>query len=223
MTTFALLAGAGGDATHLYSRVVPQLQAAGHEAIAIDLPADDESAGLPEYAEIVVEALGERTDAVLVAHSLSGFTAPLVMERTALRALVFLNAMIPRPGERAAEWWENTGVSPEREAEADRRGYAREIDLDTYFTHDVDPAIAAEGARRGQNEAEAAFGSVCDFGGWPDITIRAAAGEGDRFFPIGFQRRLARERLGIDADALPGGHLLPLSHPQAFVSYLLQR
>ncbi|MCA1984667.1 alpha/beta fold hydrolase [Nocardioides nematodiphilus] len=146
MTTFALLAGAGGDASHLYSRVVPLLRAGNHEALAIDLPADDEAAGLPAYADIVVQALAGRTDVVLVAHSLSGFTAPLVMERTPLRALVFLNAMVPRPGERAAEWWDNTGVSAAREAQADRGGYPREVDLETYFTHDVDPAIAAEGA-----------------------------------------------------------------------------
>lgn len=221
MTTFALLAGAGGDASHLYSRVVPLLRARNHEALAIDLPADDEAAGLPEYADVVVQALAGRTGVVLVAHSLSGFTAPLVMERTPLRALVFLNAMVPRPGERAAEWWDNTGVSAAREAQADRGGYPREVDLETYFTHDVDPAIAAEGARRGRNETKAAFVSACDFGGWPDITMRAAAGKDDRFFPFGFQQRLARDRLGIDPDPLPGGHLLPLSQPQAFVSYLL--
>lgn len=145
MTTFALLAGAGGDASHLYSRVVPLLRARNHEALAIDLPADDEAAGLPEYADVVVQALAGRTGVVLVAHSLSGFTAPLVMERTPVRALVFLNAMLPRPGERAAEWWDNTGVSAAREAQADRDGYPREVELETYFTHDVDPAIAAEG------------------------------------------------------------------------------
>jgi hypothetical protein len=158
---------------------------------------------------------------VLVAHSLSGFTAPIVMQRTPLRALVFVNAMIPRPGERAAEWRDNTGVIAAREAEADRLGYTREVDLETYFTHDVDPAIAAEGARRGRSEAEAAFVSVCDFDGWPDLAIRAVAGEDDRFFPLAFQQGVARERLGIDADPLPGGHVLPLSQPEALTSYLL--
>jgi pimeloyl-ACP methyl ester carboxylesterase len=49
----------------------------GHDVVAVDLPCDDESAGLGEYAD-VVNAVGDRTDLVVVAHSLGGFTAPLV-------------------------------------------------------------------------------------------------------------------------------------------------
>ena len=35
----------------------------------------------------------------------------------------------------------------------------------------------------------------------------------DRFFPLEFQRRIARERLGLEPDIVPGGHLVALSHP----------
>jgi len=35
---------------------VPELRARGHEAVAVDLPGADESAGLPEYAEAGVAA-----------------------------------------------------------------------------------------------------------------------------------------------------------------------
>ena len=35
----------------------------------------------------------------------------------------------------------------------------------------------------------------------------------DRFFPLEFQRRVARERLGTDIDVVPGGHLAALSRP----------
>ena len=38
-------------------------------------------------------------------------------------------------------------------------------------------------------------------------------GAGDRLFPAEFQRRLAKRRLGIDADEIPGGHLVALSNP----------
>ena len=31
---------------------MPLLEAAGHTAVAVDFPADDESAGLPEYVEL---------------------------------------------------------------------------------------------------------------------------------------------------------------------------
>jgi pimeloyl-ACP methyl ester carboxylesterase len=221
MTTYALLPGAGGEASYFYSRVVPLLAAAGHEAVPVDLPADDESAGLAEYADLVVKAVGDRADVVLVAQSLGGFTAPLVAQRMPVRALVFLNAMIPNPGECANDWWDNTGSSQARDEAADRHGYARGFDLETYFLHDVDPAVAAEGEQYQRNEAEAAFESVCDFDAWPSVPIRVVAGEGDRFFPVEFQQRVARERLGIEADVLPGGHLLALSQPKALADHLL--
>ena len=35
----------------------------------------------------------------------------------------------------------------------------------------------------------------------------------DRFFPASFLRRLARERLGITADEIEGGHCVYLSRP----------
>lgn len=221
MTTYVLVPGAGGEASYFYGRVRQSLEAAGHEAIPVDLPAEDETAGLQEYADIVADAVGARTDAVLVAQSLGGFTAPLVARRVRLRAVVFLNAMIPAPGERPADWWDNVGASAAREEAADRHGYARTFDAETYFLHDLDADVAAELARHQHDEVEAAFVSVCDFGSWPDVTMRSVAGAGDRFFPLDLQQRLARERLGIDADTLPGGHLLALSQPERLTDYLL--
>ena len=98
MSTFVLIPGAGGAAWY-WHRIVPQLREAGHQAIAVDLPASDDSAGLVEYAGIVAAAIGDRTDVVLVAQSLGGFTAPLVAAAVPVRAVVLVNAMIPVPGE----------------------------------------------------------------------------------------------------------------------------
>jgi hypothetical protein len=46
------------------------------------------------------------------------------------------------------------------------------------------------------------------------------AGTDDRFFPLDFQRRVARERLGLDVDTVPGGHLAALSYQDAVAEYL---
>ena len=100
--------GAGGAAGY-WSRVIPLLQGGGHEAVAVDLPGDHENAGLPEHARLVVAAIDESDDVVLVADSLGGFTAPLVCIGVAVRELVFVNAMIPNPGETPSAWWDNTG------------------------------------------------------------------------------------------------------------------
>ena len=65
------------------------------------------------------------------------------------------------------------------------------------------------------------FESACDFSDWPSIPIRVAAGADDRFFPVGFQQALARDRLGIETDILPGGHLIALAQPARLAGYLL--
>ena len=48
---------------------------------------------------------------------------------------------------------------------------------------------------------------------WPDVPTCAVAGRDDRLFPLELQRRVARERLGLPLDEIPGGHLVALSHP----------
>ena len=200
--------------------MTPLLIEAGHEVIAVDLPGEDQTAGLPEYTELVVDAIGSRRDVVLVAGSLGGFTAPLVCERVPVGELVLINAMIPVPGETPGEWWGHTGAVEARDEAAREGGYGPFEEM-TYFLHDVDPEVAAEGARHRRSEADIVFTSVCDFEAWP-TDIRVLAGRDDRFFPVDLQRRIARDRLGIDADVIPGGHLLPLANPRSVADYLLQ-
>jgi hypothetical protein len=51
----------------------------------------------------VLDALAERDDVVLVAHSLGGCVIPLVGARRPLRRAVFLCAIIPEPGRALGE------------------------------------------------------------------------------------------------------------------------
>ncbi|HXP57368.1 MAG TPA: alpha/beta fold hydrolase, partial [Streptosporangiaceae bacterium] len=73
MSSYLMIPGAGG-AGWFWHRVVDLLEAAGHEAIAVDLPGPDPAAGLPEYTEIALAAVDGRTDVVLAAQSMGGFT-----------------------------------------------------------------------------------------------------------------------------------------------------
>ena len=57
---------------------------------------------------------------------------------------------------------------------------------------------------------------------WPDVPTHVLAPTEDRLFPIQFQRRVARERLGLDVDELPGGHLPMLSRPQELAEHLTE-
>src|SRR5919205_1503860 len=105
---FVLVPGAGGQAW-IWHRLVPELTHRGLAAVAVDLPADDDSAGLDAYVETVLAAASPWQDVVVVAQSMGGFIGPLVCARRPVRALVLLNAMVPSPGETGGEWWTATG------------------------------------------------------------------------------------------------------------------
>ncbi len=220
MTRFVLVPGAGGAAWYWHP-VVALLRDAGHEVVALDLPAADPHAGLAEYTALTLEAIGDREDVVLAAASFGGFTAPMVAARHGVAALVLVNAMVPLPGERPGKRWDATGSEPARLAAAEAGGYPAEFELDTYFLHDVDPAVLATGPAEQPEESDAAFESPCAIEAWPEVPTRVLVGADDRFFPAAFQRRVAQERLGLPADVIPGGHLLALANPSGVADYLL--
>jgi pimeloyl-ACP methyl ester carboxylesterase len=219
--TYVLIPGAGGVAWY-WHRVVAELQQRGHTAVAVDLPGDDDTAGLPEYADAVVAQAGSATDVVLVAQSMGAFTALEVFDRLPVSLLVLVNAMTPLPGETPGDWWGNTG-----QAQAMRDNDAREgrpadaaFDLHTYFLHEFSPAEIDESWQYQREESDKAFGSPLKLSAWPDAPTRVVTGRDDRFFPAEFQRRVSQERLGITPDVIPGGHLVALSQPVALVDLL---
>ncbi|WP_433278612.1 alpha/beta fold hydrolase [Pseudonocardia xinjiangensis] len=220
--TFVLIPGAGGSAFY-WHRLVEELAGRGREAVAVELPGADDSAGLAEYADAVVAAIGGRTGIVLVAQSMGGFTAPLVCERVPVDLLVLLNAMVPAPGETPGEWWENTGQPQARAAYAASEGRPADGEFDALveFFHDVAPEVtAAVLARREPDQSGTPFEKPWPLERWPDVPTRFLQGRDDRFFPLEFQRRVVAERLGIPVDEMPGGHLVALSRPRELADRL---
>jgi pimeloyl-ACP methyl ester carboxylesterase len=223
MSTFVLVPGAGGDASY-WSELTPELQRRGHDAVAVDIVEDDPALGLPEYADIVDAAIGDRTGVVLVAQSLGGFTAAVTAQRHDLARLVFVNAMIPLPRERPGEWWDATGSSAARAAAAGAGGYSVDFDVETYFLHDVPPDVLGRLAQYPPPRvpADTPFGQPCEFTQWPRIPVRVVIGRDDRFFPPRFQREVARARLGADVviEEIDGGHLVALSNAAGLAQVL---
>jgi len=213
--TFVLIPGAGGDAWQ-WHLLVAELERRGRTAVAVDLPAGDDSAGWTEYAEVVVTAADGVADPVLVAQSMGGFTAPVVATRLPVRLIVLLNAMIPAPGETGGAWWANTGQSTARAelAAAQGRDASDEFDILVDFFHDVPDDVTARAMERGEpQQSSTPFAQPWPLDRWPDVPTRVLAGRDDRLFPLEFQRRVARERLALPVDDLPGGHLVALSRP----------
>ena len=205
MATFVLIHGGGGSGWD-WHLVVPELERRGHEVVAPDLPTEDEAAGLWDYADSVVEAVGDRGNLVLVGHSLGGFTAPLVCARVPAELLVLLAPMIPAPGENGVEWWKNTGYEDSGEEDV--------------FYHDVPPQLEAEARRRERDQAEKAMVEPWPLEAWPDVPTKVLLCRDDRMFTPAFQRRVARERLGIEADEMDGGHYVSISRPRELAERL---
>jgi pimeloyl-ACP methyl ester carboxylesterase len=219
--TFVLIPGAGGNAW-FWSRLEPELRRRGHDVVAVDLPSDDESVDISGYTDVTVKAIGDRTDLVVVAHSLAGFTGPLVCDRRPARMLVLLNAMIPISGETAGHWWSNTG-QPQARAESDRaagRDPDAEFDFMTYFFHDATQDVIDEMDAHARPQSNGPFAEPWPLSAWPDVPTRVLVGRDDRFFPATFQRRVAEDRLGITPDETPGGHLPSLSYPSELADRL---
>lgn len=207
---------AAGDGAWSWHLVADELRTRGHDVVAIDLAADDDSASLSDYADAVVGAVGDRSNLVVVAHSFGGFTAPLVCARVPVRTLVMVTAMIPAPGEPPADWWTNTGYA---EARRDL-GRADEGDLETYY-HDVQPDLAAEALRRARNHpSDRAYREPWPLEAWPDVPTRFLLCTEDRFFPADWMRALVRDRLGITPDEIGSGHCPMLSQPDEFADRL---
>ena len=215
ISTIVLIPGAGGDAFFWY-RVAPILRNAGFDVVTPELPSGDESAGIDEYADAVVTAVGERRGLAVVGQSLGAFTAAAVCERVPVELLVFVAGMIPKPGETAGEWWGATGQSAAQRAYDLLEGRDPDAGMDTVttFLHDVPPAVLAEVLAAGDPlQTMTPFDTPFTATAWQSVPTRAIAGKLDRMFPLPFMRELVRERLGFEPDVIDSGHCAAFSRP----------
>lgn len=214
--TYVLVPGAGGDAWY-WHLLVPLLERHGERVIAVALPTDDESAGLAEYADAIVAAAAGSIDVTLVVQSMGGFSAPLACDRLDVRRIVLVNAMVPAPHETAGDWWANTGQADARSAHERAAGRDPDapFDVEAGFFHDVPPEVTREAFARGERgQADKPFTEPWPLAAWPDVPTSGIAGSDDRIFPLEFQQRVARERLGIELAVIDSGHLPSLSAPE---------
>jgi pimeloyl-ACP methyl ester carboxylesterase len=175
----------------------------------MDLPCEDDSAKLPEYADAVVRAIGDRSGAILVAQSLGGFTAPLACASVAVDLIVLVAGMVPLPGERAEDWFANTGYpGPEGESEVE------------IFYNDVPEDVAAEAQRHSRRQSEGVGTDPWPLDAWPDVPTRYLLCSRDRMFPAEWMRGVVRERLGIEPDEIDSGHCPALSRPRELAERL---
>ncbi len=218
---FLLVPGAGGVGFY-WHRVEPLLRAAGFETFAVDLP-NWEGATLVDQTQAITSAGRGADDVVLVAQSMGAFSAVPAADRLPVSALFLLNAMIPAPGETANDWWGHTAQNEAQRAHdvAEGRDPDAEFDPMVVFLHDVPDEVIARLGEEDTSPAQSLFAVPAAFTRWPEVATTVLSGRDDRLFPYDFQQRVARERLGLDVEPLPGGHLLALSQPEALAARLL--
>jgi pimeloyl-ACP methyl ester carboxylesterase len=208
MATFVLIHGGGGSAWD-WHLLVPELSRLGHDVVVPELPIEDRSAGLAEFCGTVVDAIGDRSDLVVVGHSYGAFTAPLIADKLPVRMIVLLTPMIPRPGERPGDWWGNTGYQG-----------AEGLTEEQQFYNGVPAGIVAEAAAHGREQVSAEGDEPWPLGAWPDVPTKVLIAREDRFFQADFLRRVAADRLGVVPDEIDGGHSVPLSNPKELADRL---
>jgi pimeloyl-ACP methyl ester carboxylesterase len=131
--------------------------------------------------------------------------------------------MIPAPGESPGAWWSNSGqiAAQRRQDEREGRDPDAAVDVRTTFMHDVPSELVAAAFARGEpRQSDTPFAEPWPLDVGPSVPTRVLACGDDRLLPLEFMRRLARERLGIEADVIDSGHLPALSRPDELAKRL---
>jgi pimeloyl-ACP methyl ester carboxylesterase len=210
-TAFAFIHGAG-DVGWYWHLVEAELRNRGHDTVAPDLPVEDDTAGLDRYADVVIEAVGDRKDVVVVAQSFGGYVAPLVAARIGARLIVLVAGMVPKAGETAEEMFRNTGWQP--------TGLGDSSTIAVFY-HDVPPELAKQALAHERQQSDTPGAEPWPLAAWPDIPTCAVLGRQDRFFPAKWLRSVIRDRLGIEPDEIDSGHCPALSRPRELAELLV--
>lgn len=225
MTTFLLIHGAWHGAW-CWDSLVHELGARGHRAVAVDLPAEDRSAGLAAYVDTACAPFADGSapdDLVVVGHSLGGLTAPVAAQRLGAARVVYVCAFIPEPGN---TFREQAARSPEpvfSPTWADlSRGQTTTADGATVwdpvvavdaFYHDLDPDVAGAAADRLRPQHWTITKDVCPLTALPTIPSVSVLCRDDRVISPTWSRAVTRTILGAEAVELDGSHSPMLSRP----------
>jgi pimeloyl-ACP methyl ester carboxylesterase len=213
--TFGLVHG-GAHGAWCWQRVQEELAELGHRGIAADLPCEDDDAGAAEYAAIVLDSLAAHDEpVVLVAHSLGGLTIPIVASRRSTRRMVFVSALLPVPGMSLRD-------QQVTEPEMSFPYTGGPAGLRDRFYHRCRPEDADRAMRLMRRQALKPFTEVTPLERWPDVPSTYVLSTEDRACNPEWSRRVARERLGVEAVELVGSDHSPfLSRPDELARLLV--
>jgi pimeloyl-ACP methyl ester carboxylesterase len=225
MATFTLVHGAWHGAW-CWERLVPELRARGHEAVAMDLPIDQPGRGLADYARVVEATLPEG-DTILVGHSLGATVIPLVAATRAVQRLVFVCPILRRPGRSLADqadldsdvttWDLGSG----RDFFDDESSAWQSEAAIAAFYQDCDQETASWAASRLRRQYWAYWEEPNPLTAWPQAEYTAVICGDDRLVGLEWARRTLPAELGVTPVELSGGHSPFLSRPAELADVLV--
>lgn len=201
--------------------VRPELERLGHRVTSVDLPITDPALGASAYAQAVDDAIGPTDEPpTLVGHAMAGLVIPLVAVQRPIARLVFLSAFLPAPGQsandqRATEHID--GQLPPRAAQWTELGddvwMIGPATATELFFHDAPAAVARWATQRLRPQAFRVYQETTPLAAWPDVPRSAIVCREDRATNQVWVRAAARDRLGVEALELAGGHAPFLTRP----------
>lgn len=245
MSLFCLVHGAL-QGTWCWDLLIPYLEAQGHQTVTMDLPIEDPSATLSEFADVVIQALPKTNDdIVLVGHSMAGTIIPLVAEAVKVRQLVFLGALLPSPGVSTidqfahyidADTLKSFNYQPKDPSLLEQfhsepnmyepaslgKDYSDPAVLMEFFYHDCPPNIAQWALSKSRPQQSLAYiFETNPLKALPEVERQYIVCTNDRIISSTWSRYAARHRLGVDAIEIPSGHCPHLSCPEQLASILI--
>ena len=227
MATFGLIHGAWHGAW-CWTHVAAALQALGHDARAVDLPIDRADATTSNYARAAAAAFDGSEAPIVVAHSMAGLVAPLLAEHIALRGLVYLAAVLRRPGKSLADDRAD-GLNRDLSPADFGKALKRDDEGLTYWPDaasaagDLFPDASAEVAAWAFSHLRHQKGYWNDRvprAGWPAVPAVSIVCAEDRAVTPAWSRRVARDWLGVTPIEFPGAHSPHLTRPQELAALL---
>lgn len=227
MSVFGLVHGHWHGAW-CWQRLIPELEARGHQAVAMDLPCEVLDAGCTRNAEVVAAALAEcGDDLLLVGHSAGGLTIPIAAATVPARCLVFIAALLPDVGRSLAEQFATDPeiIDPAFAFTDDGAGFCS-IDPELapgYFYNDCTEDDAAWATSHLRRQTITTITETSPLQSWPDVPRTYIVTGHDRVITPAWQRRAARDRLAATVVEFPdSGHSPFLSGPAELADALSQ-
>jgi pimeloyl-ACP methyl ester carboxylesterase len=222
MASYCLIhgSGQGPDGWNLLAR---ELETRGHSVFTPAFQVSKTDKGLAWHADTIVNALNgsgmKPRDVVCVAHSASGMYLPLIAERWSPRRMIFLAAVVPRPG---VSFMEQFRADPSmfNPAWVGQNPLEDKVALDFVF-HDCPPdRLDWAMSTRIMFYAKRAIAEPCPLRAWPRVPPAYIVCADDRTIAPAWQRKAARELLEVQPIELPGGHCPHVSRPEALAEVL---